>query len=89
MVDEHTVDLPPARNLLIVRNDDRPGMIGVVGTVLGTAGLNILNMAIGQTPTADTALMALSTAEEVADELIGELRRTPGILGVAAVSQAG
>src|SRR5581483_4680539 len=45
MVDDHAVDLPPARNLLVVRNDDRPGMIGFVGTALGDAGLNILNMA--------------------------------------------
>jgi len=87
MVDEHAVDLPPARNLLIIRNDDRPGMIGVVGTALGEAGLNILNMAIGQSPTGDTALMALSTAQEVPPNVIDELRQAPGILGVAAVSR--
>jgi D-3-phosphoglycerate dehydrogenase len=87
MVDDHAVDLPPARNLLVIRNDDRPGMIGVVGTALGAAGLNILNMAIGQSPTGRGALMALSTAEEVPSDLIDELRRAPGILGVAAVSQ--
>ena len=87
MVDDHAVDLPPARNLLIVRNDDRPGMIGLVGTALGNAGLNILNMAIGQSPNANTALMALSTAEEVPGEVLAQLRATDGILGVAAVSQ--
>jgi len=87
MVDDHAVDLPPSRHLLIVRNDDRPGMIGVVGTMLGAAGLNILNMAIGQSPHGDTALMALSTDAEVPDNMIAELRETPGILDVAAVSQ--
>lgn len=87
MVDDHAVDLPPARYLLVVRNDDRPGMIGLVGTALGNAGLNILNMAIGQSPHADTALMVLSTAEEVPDEVLGQLRATAGILDVAAVSQ--
>ena len=35
MVDDHTVEVPPAPHMLVVRNDDRPGMIGVVGTVLG------------------------------------------------------
>jgi len=87
MIDEHAVDLPPARNLLVVRNDDRPGMIGLVGTALGDAGLNILNMAIGQSPDAATALMALSTAEEVPDSVLAQLRATPGILDVAAVAQ--
>ncbi len=31
MVDDHTVDIPPARHMVVVRNDDRPGMIGLVG----------------------------------------------------------
>jgi D-3-phosphoglycerate dehydrogenase len=87
MVDDHAVDLPPARNLLVVRNDDRPGMIGFVGTVLGQAGHNILNMAIGQSPHGDTAMMVLSTAEQVSEEVLAELRQAPGILDVAEVSQ--
>jgi D-3-phosphoglycerate dehydrogenase len=87
-VDDHTVDLPPARHLLIVRNDDRPGMIGAVGTALGVAGLNIVNMAIGQSPHGDTALMALSTTEEVPAEVLSQLRDIAGILDVASVSQA-
>ena len=87
MVDDHAVDLPPARHLLVVRNDDRPGRIGLVGTLLGEAGHNILNMAIGQSPHGDTALMVLSTAQAVSDELLDELRRAPGILDIAQVSQ--
>ena len=31
MVDDHTVDIPPSSNMVVVRNDDRPGMIGLVG----------------------------------------------------------
>ena len=30
MVDGHAVDVPPADHMLVVRNDDRPGVIGVV-----------------------------------------------------------
>src|SRR5438552_802214 len=30
MVDEHSIDVPPARHMLIVRNEDRPGMLGLV-----------------------------------------------------------
>ena len=86
MVDDHSVDLPPARHLLIVRNDDRPGMIGAVGTSCGAAGVNIVNMAIGQSPQGTTALMALSTSDEVPTAVIEELRGVPGILDVATVS---
>ena len=34
LVDDHATDVPPAANMLVVRNDDRPGMIGVVGGLL-------------------------------------------------------
>ena len=35
MVDDHIVEVPPSTHMLVVRNDDRPGVIGVVGTALG------------------------------------------------------
>jgi len=85
-VDGHTVEVPPARNMLVVRNDDRPGMIGFVGTILGRAGLNIQNMAIGQSPRGEAALMILSTSTEVPVEVLQELRDKPGIIAVYAVS---
>src|SRR5207245_2516028 len=44
-IDDHIVDLPPSRHMLVVRNDDRPGMIGAVGSTLGRAGVNISDMA--------------------------------------------
>ncbi|HEY8080728.1 MAG TPA: phosphoglycerate dehydrogenase, partial [Acidimicrobiales bacterium] len=46
-VDGHTVEIPPAANMLVVRNDDRPGMIGLVGSELGRAGVSISSMAVG------------------------------------------
>jgi L-serine deaminase len=82
MIDDHIVDVPFAPNLLVVRNDDRPGMVGLVGTALGEAGLSIQSMAVGQSPAAATALMALSTDHPVPDELLGRLRSCEGILAV-------
>ena len=86
MVDDHAVELPPSRNLLVVRNDDRPGMIGLVGTALGAAGCNILNMAIGQSPHADTALMILSTEQPVPEPVIASLRDAEGMLSVHSIA---
>ncbi|MHB1989085.1 MAG: phosphoglycerate dehydrogenase [Acidimicrobiales bacterium] len=80
MIDGHSVDVPFEANLLVVRNDDRPGMVGVVGTALGEANLSILSMAVGQSPVADTALMALSTDRPVPTEVLARLRQSGGIL---------
>jgi len=38
-VDGHSVEIPPAASMLVVHNDDRPGMIGMVGVALGEAGV--------------------------------------------------
>ena len=85
-LDGHMTDVPPATNMLVVRNDDRPGMIGVVGTALGQAGVNIADMDVGRTPTPGSAIMVLATTEAVPTGLIEELRREPGIISVHPLS---
>ncbi|MDA8291914.1 MAG: phosphoglycerate dehydrogenase [Actinomycetota bacterium] len=85
MVDDHQVEVPPAPQMLVVRNDDRPGMIGVVGTVLGDAGVSIANMAVGQTRGGGTALMVLTIDRILGDDVLADLASRAGILGVHQV----
>ena len=47
-VDGHSVDVPPARHMMVINNDDRPGVIGTVGVMLGDAGVNIADMDVGR-----------------------------------------
>jgi D-3-phosphoglycerate dehydrogenase len=86
LIDDHTVDVPPAEHLLVVRNDDKPGMIGAVGSVLGAAGVNIDDMAVGSSPEGTKALMVIATDRAVPDTAQAELRAVAGIVSVAAVS---
>ncbi len=85
MMDDHTVEVPPAPNMVVVRNDDRPGMIGVVGTILGDAGVSISSMAVGPSATANTALMVLSTDGQIPDAALHQLRDAQGISDVHTV----
>ncbi len=86
MVDEHEVEVPSAPHMLIVRNDDRPGMIGVVGTAVGAAGISISNMAVGQSPTGGSALMVLALDQPLDSEALALLAGAPGILDLHLVS---
>ena len=74
-LDEHIVDLPPSSHMLVVRNEDVPGMIGRVGTILGEAGLNISDMDVGTGPHGDAALMVTSLAEAVPAEVVERVDR--------------
>ena len=74
-LDEHIVDLPPSSHMLVVRNDDVPGVIGMVGTILGDAGVNIDNMDVGRSPSGAAAMMAISTGLPVPAEVVDEAPR--------------
>ena len=81
-VDGHAFDVPPADHMLVISNDDRPGVIGTVGLLLGNAGVNISNMDVGRVAAADRAVMLLAVTAEVPGHVIETLRDAPGILSV-------
>jgi D-3-phosphoglycerate dehydrogenase len=84
-IDGHDFDIPPAAHMLLINNDDRPGVIGTVGTVLGNHLVNISDMDVGRVAGSGTANMLLSTTSEVAGEVLDELRAAPGVLRVDAL----
>jgi D-3-phosphoglycerate dehydrogenase / 2-oxoglutarate reductase len=86
MVDEHLVEVPPSEHMLVVRNDDRPGVIGVVGTALGAADVSISSMAVGPSPETATAMMVISTASPAPDVVVEQLRGDEGILDIHRVT---
>ena len=85
MVDDHVTDVPPADNMLVVRNDDRPGVIGLVGTLLGNAGVNIADMDVGRALTPGTALMVIAPTAEVTADVLAQLRAAAGIIEVTTL----
>jgi D-3-phosphoglycerate dehydrogenase len=66
----------------MVKNDDRPGVIGTVGTLLGNAGVNIADMDVGRATTPGTAVMLIAPTAEVPDDVVTALRAAPGIISV-------
>jgi D-3-phosphoglycerate dehydrogenase len=84
-IDEHTVDLPPASHMLVVRNSDTPGMIGKVATILGDAGVNIADMDVGTNKAGEAALMAISTYAPVPDDAVTRIRAVDGVLDAKAI----
>ena len=86
MLDEHTVELPPSDHMLVVTNDDTPGMVGVVGTALGKASVSISDMHLGKLPTGEAAMQVLALDQPAPDAVLDELRRAPGITSVHAIN---
>ena len=85
-VDGHSVEIPPAASMLVVHNDDRPGMIGIIGVALGEAGVSISSMAVGPDQRTKTALMVLSTQIPTPSDVIDRLRETDGIQDIHLIT---
>jgi len=78
-VDGVEIDTTLQGNLLMVRNDDTPGTVGRVGTLLGRHGVNIARMGLGRKPGSGRAIMLIEVDSEVPPAVLEELPKTPGI----------
>jgi D-3-phosphoglycerate dehydrogenase len=81
-----TVDIVPEKHTLFVRNEDRPGMIGKIGTILGEHGINIGNMAVGRNAPGSPAIMAITVDQPVPDQVVKTLLKIPGFTDARAIS---
>jgi D-3-phosphoglycerate dehydrogenase len=71
-------DIVPEQHMLFIRNEDRPGMIGKLGGILGEHGINIGNMAVGRGVPGSRAAMAVTVDEPVPEAVLKALEETPG-----------
>ena len=72
-IDGFNIEVTPQGSVLVIFNDDKPGVIGSVGTVCGKHGINICTMGVGQKPDEQKAMLAVSLDKEPDAEAIDEL----------------
>ena len=69
----------PAGPMLLVYNNDVPGVIGALGTTLGKAGVNISRMTVGREEASKQNIIFLSTDELISKELLARVRELENI----------
>jgi D-3-phosphoglycerate dehydrogenase len=77
-----TVEAPLAGTMLIICNDDQPGVIGEVGTLLGRHGVNIANFALGRNETGAVGVVNVdehASAPSALEAAVDAIRRVPAI----------
>jgi D-3-phosphoglycerate dehydrogenase len=91
LVDGVAVESPLEGTLLIIKNNDQPGVIGDVGTLLGRHKVNIANFALGRDPECriDCAIGVVKVDEHpdtgssmVSDQVLAEIRAIPNVRSV-------
>jgi D-3-phosphoglycerate dehydrogenase len=76
------VEAPLAGTMLVLSNDDQPGVIGEVGTILGRHGVNIASFALGRGETGAIGVVNVDedpNALSVLDAAVEDIRRVPAI----------
>lgn len=81
-VEEFWVDVPVEGHLLLTKHQDKPGLVGRVGTILGEHDVNISSMQVGRARPRGEALMILTLDDPVPPEVLARIGKFPDINAV-------
>ena len=85
-IDKLDLDLKPTNNLLFLRYQDVPGVVGVVGNSLGKLKINIADMQVARTDVGGQALMALTVDSVIPNDLLDVIAKETGAAMVRYVN---
>lgn len=73
-------------HMLYVTNEDKPGLIGRLGTVLGDAGLNIATFQLGRTGSGGDAIALVEVDQEVPADVLAQVAALPNVVQAKALN---
>ena len=85
-IGEFHVDVPPRKILIVLTNNDVPGVIGRVGTLLGEARINIEAYHQSRVAQGGRALAAISVDDVVPESVRQRLLKLPDVLSATVVT---
>lgn len=85
-LDNIAIEAQLTGHMLLSRNDDAPGHIGRLGTLLGEAGINIATFHLGRDRKGGQAIALVSIDAPLATTVQDKIAALPGVRGVHALS---
>lgn len=85
-IDQYPVDFSAEGNLLLISHNDKPGIIGRVGTLLGSNNVNIATMQVGRKVIGGSAIMVLTIDKSAPADVLAELTKQAEIVNVRALT---
>jgi D-3-phosphoglycerate dehydrogenase len=80
------LDAEFAKHMIYVTNEDKPGFIGKLGTILGDNKVNIANFTLGRTAPGSDAIALVEVDGDVNEKVVSELRKLPLVKQVKALA---
>jgi D-3-phosphoglycerate dehydrogenase len=85
-INQYPVDIAPEGTMLLISHNDKPGIIGRVGTLLGNNQVNIASMQVGRKVIGGSAIMVLTIDKEAPSDVLKELSQLTDLLNVKAIT---
>ena len=76
---EYDIDMGPSKYMAFFRYMDKPGMIGIVGTILGRENINVASMQVGRKKIKGQAVMGVNVDCAIPEKILGEIKDVAGI----------
>ncbi len=80
MIDEFDVEAVPEGYILLISNNDVPGIVGQIGTFLGNNKINIAGMTLGRDKPGGRATTLLKVDSPISDQVMQGIRKAKNIL---------
>ncbi len=84
-INEYYIDAVPRGTVLAITNDDKPGFVGEIGTLLGKNGVNIAEMTLGRRQEGGTAFAMINIDGQVPPNVLEEIRKLKKVQAVKVV----
>jgi len=81
-INQFTVEVIPEGRMLVLFNEDKPGVIGNLGTTLGQNDINIARLHLSREQVDGKAMVVLGTDSAISPEVIQKLKKLPHVLSV-------
>jgi D-3-phosphoglycerate dehydrogenase len=81
-IDDFMLEAIPEGSTLLIQNRDEPGVVGLVGTLLGEAGINISRMQLALHPKRAEAAMLVNISHAPSQQVVESLRNMPHAISV-------
>jgi D-3-phosphoglycerate dehydrogenase len=84
-VDDFPMETVPEGDMLVLMNNDKPGVIGGIGMLMGQNGINIARMQFGREKQGGLAMSIVSVDSTISDEIMNKVRKLPNVLSAKQV----
>ena len=84
-LNDNPVEITPNGVLFMMKNKDRPGIVGYLGSLMARYKINIANMSLNRDAAGGQALTVLNLDSVPPSELMDEIRKDPDISNVRVV----